>query len=62
VEIIGAVTTQDLSETRGGGGPPIDLSYFRRIVRAHEHSGFDRALVALLSTMPEPMQVASVAA
>jgi alkanesulfonate monooxygenase len=59
VEIIGAVTTQDLSETRGGGGPPIDLPYFRRIVRAHEHSGFDRALVALISTMPEPMQVAA---
>jgi alkanesulfonate monooxygenase len=59
IEFIGAINTQDLSETRGGGGAPIDLPYLRRIVRAHEHAGFDRALVALLSTMAEPMQVAA---
>jgi alkanesulfonate monooxygenase len=58
VEFIGALLTNDVSETRSAEAP-IDRRFFRRIVRAHEDAGFDRALVALASTMPEPMQVAA---
>ncbi len=60
VEFIGALLTNDVSETRSSAAP-IDARFFGRIVRAHEDAGFDRALVALASTMPEPMQVAAQA-
>lgn len=61
VEFIGAVLTNRASETHDAG-PPVDREYFRRIVRAHEDGDFDRALVALATTIAEPMQVAADAA
>lgn len=64
VEFIGHLFTSESSEIRGSdpGGPVIDQRFLRRIVRAHEDADFDRALVALLTSMPDPTQVAAAAA
>lgn len=62
VEFIGAIATNHMSESRGSSGELIDREFLRRFVRAHEDSDFDRALVALLSTMPDPLHVAAEAA
>jgi alkanesulfonate monooxygenase SsuD/methylene tetrahydromethanopterin reductase-like flavin-dependent oxidoreductase (luciferase family) len=61
VELIGNIFTRDQSETRGTrGAGAIDIDFTRRFTRACEEAGFDRVLVAQLSTMPDPLQVAAV--
>jgi alkanesulfonate monooxygenase len=63
VEFIGAIAHRPGSEASSFvPGPPIDRPFLRRFVRAHEEAGFDRVLVAVLSTMPESTQVAAYAA
>ena len=52
VEVIGMIGTRDASETRAADGPPIDVEYTRRFVRAHEDAGFDRVLVGYGSSPP----------
>lgn len=63
VEFIGAIFHRPGSESSGfSTGPSIDRPFLRRFVRAHEEAGFDRALVAVMSSMPESTQVAAYAA
>lgn len=62
VEIIGMISTHDVSETRPAHGPVVDPDYTRRFARAHEEAGFDRILVAHSSASPDPNQVAAFAA
>ncbi|MCU1657940.1 MAG: putative alkanesulfonate monooxygenase, partial [Pseudonocardiales bacterium] len=62
VEFVGMISTQDQSETRAASGPTVDREYVRRFARAHEDAGFDRILVALGSSSPDPNQVAAYAA
>ena len=63
VEFIGAIFHRPGSESSGfAPGPSIDKPFLRRFVRAHEDAGFDRVLVAVMSSMPESTQVAAYAA
>ena len=64
VEFIGAIAHRPGSESSGfaSGGPAIDRDFVRRFVRAHEEAGFDRVLVAVMTSMPESTQVAAYAA
>src|SRR5579871_573004 len=64
VEFIGAIAHRQGSEATGfsSGGAAIDRPFLRRFVRAHEEAGFDRVLVAVMSSMPESTQVAAFAA
>jgi alkanesulfonate monooxygenase len=62
VEFIGAISTNEQSETRHEPGRLVNLEYTRRITAAHEDADFDRVLVATLSVMPEATQVAAFAA
>jgi alkanesulfonate monooxygenase len=63
VEFIGAIFHRPGSESSGfSPGPSIDKPFLRQFVRAHEDAGFDRVLVAVMSSMPESTQVAAYAA
>ncbi|GAA1511980.1 LLM class flavin-dependent oxidoreductase [Nocardioides humi] len=73
LEFIGITATQDVG-TRGPGatsvgattqseasapvGPVVDKDYVRRLARTHEEAGFDRVLIAHLSSMPDGFVVA----
>lgn len=59
VEFIGYVNTQPVSEIHPATGPVIDVDYIATVARAHEASGFDRALVAFHSTSPDSLLVAA---
>jgi alkanesulfonate monooxygenase len=59
VEFIGYVNTQPVSEIHPATGPVIDVDYIATVARAHEASGFDRALVAFHSTAPDSLLVAA---
>lgn len=62
VEFIGYIGTRHASEIHPPQGPVIDRVYIEHSARAHEESGFDRALVAFHSTSPESILVAGHAA
>ena len=62
VEFIGMISTRYESESRPPVGQPLDRDYVKRFARAHEDAGFDRILVALGSSSPDPNQVAAYAA
>ena len=53
VEFIGIAHTSDYSETNALAGPVVQPDYLYRIARVHEQSGFDRALIAHSSSMPD---------
>ena len=59
IEFIGYVNTQPVSEIHPATGPVIDVDYIGTVARAHEDSGFDRALVAFHSTLPDSLLVAA---
>ena len=62
VEFIGYVNTRPVSEIHPAQGPIVDVDYVATVARAHETSGFDRALVAFHSTAPDSILVAAHAA
>lgn len=62
IEFIGALATQELSETIAPSGPVIDKPYLAALAKAHEYAGFDRALVAYSSNSPEAFEVAAYVA
>jgi len=62
VEFIGMLNANGLSESRQPRGPAIDKAYLAAIAQAHEHAGFDRALIGYFSVGPDGFQVASFAA
>jgi alkanesulfonate monooxygenase len=62
VEFIGMLNTNGLSESRQPRGPAIDKPYLAAITLAHEHAGFDRALIGYFSVGADGFQVASFAA
>ncbi|QCI63565.1 LLM class flavin-dependent oxidoreductase [Phreatobacter stygius] len=62
IEFIGYISTRESSEIIPASGPVIDIDHVETVARAHEASGFDRALVAFHSTSPESILVASHAA
>jgi alkanesulfonate monooxygenase len=62
VEFIGMLNTNGVSESRQAPGPAIDKAYLAAIAHAHEHAGFDRALIGYFSVGADGFQVASFAA
>jgi alkanesulfonate monooxygenase len=62
LELIGLISTSEMSETRAPTGPVIDRGYVQRFARAHEDSGFDRVLIGYGSGFPDNVQVAAYAA
>lgn len=62
VEFIGFVSANEQSEIHPRVGPVVDPEYVRKVARAHEEAGFDRALVAWSSSSPESLHVAAYAA
>jgi alkanesulfonate monooxygenase len=62
VEFIGFVATNGASETHRNTGPVLDIGYVEAAARAHDAGGFDRALVAFGSTLPDSLLVVAHAA
>src|SRR5687768_6718802 len=57
VEFIGFITNNNSSETIVRSGPILDVPYIETVAKAHELAGFDRALLAFHSTIPDALQV-----
>src|ERR1700739_4709379 len=57
VEFIGFITNNNSSETIVRSGPVLDRRYIETVAKAHEIAGFDRALLAFHSTIPDGLQV-----
>jgi alkanesulfonate monooxygenase len=62
VEFIGYIGTRKFSEIHPPEGPVLDRAYVETVAKAHEDSGFDRALIAFNSSSPESILVAGHAA
>jgi len=56
-EFIGFIGNNYSSETIPRKGPIIDRAYIETLSKAHEAAGFDRALLAFHSTMPDCLQI-----
>jgi alkanesulfonate monooxygenase len=57
IEFIGFITNNNSSETVVRSGPILDRPYIETVAKAHELAGFDRALLAFHSTIPDGLQV-----
>ena len=57
VEFIGFITNNNSSETMVRTGQILDVPYIETVAKAHELAGFDRALLAFHSTIPDALQV-----
>jgi alkanesulfonate monooxygenase len=56
-EFIGFIGNNNSSETIARSGPILDRDYIETLAKAHEVAGFDRALLAFHSTLPDCLQV-----
>lgn len=57
VEFIGFIGNNPSSETTPRVGPLLNVPYIETLAKAHEHAGFDRALLAFHATLPDCLQV-----
>lgn len=57
VEFIGFIGNNNASEIIPRSGPLLDVNHIETVAKAHENSGFDRALLAFHSTLPDCLQV-----
>lgn len=57
VEFIGFIGNNNGSEITPRTGPVLDVGYIETLAKAHENAGFDRALLAFHSTLPDCLQV-----
>lgn len=57
IEFIGFIGNNNGSETTPRTGPLLDVTYIETLAKAHENAGFDRALLAFHSTLPDCLQV-----
>ncbi|QXG46063.1 LLM class flavin-dependent oxidoreductase [Pseudomonas viridiflava] len=62
IEFIGYIATQPGSEIHPRSGATIQPDYVQKVAKAHEDSGFDRALIAYHSNSPDSTLVAAHAA
>lgn len=62
VEFIGFIGSNGASESHANTGPILDVDYVERMAKAHDAGGFDRALVAVGSTLPDSMVLVQHAA
>jgi alkanesulfonate monooxygenase len=59
VKFIGFIGTQYASETHAATGPVLDVNYVEASAKAHDKGGFDRALIAFHSSLPDSTLVAA---
>ncbi|MFC0243171.1 LLM class flavin-dependent oxidoreductase [Rhodopseudomonas telluris] len=57
LEFIGFIGNNNSSETIVRSGPVLDIDHVETVAKAHENAGFDRALLAFHSDLPDPLQV-----
>ena len=57
IEFIGFIGNNNSSETIARSGPILDRDHIATVSKAHENAGFDRALLAFHSTLPDCLQV-----
>lgn len=62
IEFVGMVWPSEWSETRGARHGGFDLKFLRDHLRAHEHAGFDRVLIASGPGSADSLQLAAYAA
>jgi alkanesulfonate monooxygenase len=62
LEFIGYIGNTNTSEIIPRSGPVLDINHVETVAKAHENSGFDRALLAFHSDLPDCLQVAQHAA
>lgn len=62
LEFIGYIGNCNSSEIIPRKGPVLDVDHVETVAKAHENSGFDRALLAFHSDLPDCLQVAQHAA
>lgn len=57
VEFIGFIGNNNASEIIPRNGPLLDVNHIETVAKAHENAGFDRALLAFHSTLPDCLQI-----
>jgi alkanesulfonate monooxygenase len=62
VDFIGMISSRHQSETHPAKAPVVDRDYIRRFAQAHEDAGFDRVLIPLSSSGPDPLMLCGYAA
>ena len=62
LEFIGFIGNHNASEIIPRSGPVVDRAYIETIAKAHELGGFDRALLAFHSWLPDALQIGQHAA
>jgi alkanesulfonate monooxygenase len=62
IEFVGMIWPSEWSETRGSRRGAFDLKFLRDHLRAHEHAGFDRVLIASGPGAADSLQLAAYAA
>ena len=58
LEFIGYIGNTNTSEVIPRNGPVLDINHVETVAKAHENSGFDRALLAFHSDLPDCLQIA----
>ncbi|MEE1886626.1 LLM class flavin-dependent oxidoreductase [Pseudomonas carassii] len=62
LEFIGLIGPQEASESQAPRGPLVDLKFIKAFAQAQEYGGFDKALLAVDTSAPDSMILASYVA
>lgn len=62
LEFIGLIGPQESSESQAPRGPLVDLEFIKAFSQAQEYGGFDKALLAVNTSAPDSMILASYVA
>jgi len=62
LEFIGLIGPQESSESQAPRGPLVDLDFIKAFAQAQEYAGFDKALLAVNTSAPDAMILASYVA
>lgn len=62
LEFIGLIGPHESSESQAPRGPQVDLGFIKAFAQAQEYAGFDKALLAVNTSAPDSMILASYVA
>ncbi|ACO78376.1 alkanesulfonate monooxygenase [Azotobacter vinelandii CA] len=62
LEFIGFIGPQEASESLAARGPQVDREFIKAFAQAQEYGGFDKALLAVNTSVPDSLVLASYAA
>ncbi|GLX12812.1 alkanesulfonate monooxygenase [Pseudomonas straminea] len=62
LEFIGLIGPQEASESQAPRGPVVDIDFIKAFAQAQEYGGFDKALLAVNTSAPDSMILASYVA